>query len=364
MKKRKKANVDTNDYSEATIRAKRKFPKKNIIILTILLIVQVALISCAVLYDEQPIDKIEQYKVTVVPRRNGTLDISYDVVWHPLTSSEPLTWVDIGIPNPDATIYPFSTSDTVKETEIITTRDGGSYVRLHFKDEYFEGDIVHFGFEINQRNMLTERDGVYSYELVPGWFNEIPVESYRFSWEADGVESATEGATLIDSFYVFSGSLEPGGYRLMRFDYATEYFDDGAVTVEYEPFDSSGAYNNLNDDKVLIIISALIFVLCIGVAEVYIIDSFVSYSRGRGFISEKGHPVHTYGRTNAAYLAMHATHRSGMGHNAHRGGTGGRSCACACACACAGGGRAGCSAKARLPEGVEKRDSRPYKQNL
>ena len=352
MKKRERLNVDTNDYSEETIRAKRKLPKKNIIILSILVVVQIGLILGAILYKEQPIDKITEYNLTVVPRSNGTLDIGYDVTWEPLTSSEALTWVDIGIANPDAEIYPYSISDTVENAEIVTTRDGGSYVRLYFKEEYFKGDVVRFSFEINQRSMLAKADGEYFYELVPGWFNEIPVESYCFSWDAEKVQNAPEGATLVDGFYVFEGSLEPGGYRLMRLDYSAERFNGDVVTVEYESFDSSGAYNGL-DDQVVVIIVAILFVVCIGVAEVYLIDSFVSYSRGRGFITEKGHPVHTYGRTNAAYLAMHATHTS-SGHRGGKGGsTGGRGCACACACACAGGGRAGCSAKARLPEGVE-----------
>jgi len=78
------------------------------------------------------------------------------------------------------------------------------------------------------------------------------------------------------------------------------------------------------------------------IAEVYIVDSYVSYGRGRGFLTGHGYYVHTYGRSNPYYIRQRdkyiATHRSNSG-----GRSGG--CACACACACAGGGRAGCSQK-------------------
>lgn len=87
---------------------------------------------------------------------------------------------------------------------------------------------------------------------------------------------------------------------------------------------------------------AVAVVCCIGaallsIAEVYIVDCYVSYGRGRGFLTGHGYHVHAYGRSNPHYIRArdkyNATHS--------RSGGGGRGCACACA----GGGRAGCSQK-------------------
>ena len=75
MKKRDKKNVDVNDYSEATVKAKRKFPKKNILFLSIIVVVQIVFVLVGVLYVEKPDDSIEQYDVTITPRADGSLDI-------------------------------------------------------------------------------------------------------------------------------------------------------------------------------------------------------------------------------------------------------------------------------------------------
>ena len=362
MKKRGKNKVDKNDYSEATVKAKRKLPKRNIIILSILVVIQIALVLvsvwCIAAPDDatgqlntaaEPDDVIEQYNVTATPRAHGSLDILYDITWRAVSDSEPLSWVRIGIPNDNAELYDYSVSDNVESAKIVSRKSGESYVRLDFKDEYIDGEVVHFGFEINQRDMLVGGANGYFYELVPGWFNEIPVEHYRFSWDADASIAQPDGSRREDGCYVFEGSLTPGGYKMMRVAYSESRFSDGVSTVEYKPFDTSEAYNALESDNPLPVI-AILFAVLIIIPEVYIIDSFVSYGRGRGFITEKGHPVHTYGTTNPAYLAaMHAANTNNRTHRGGRGGSGGSGggCACACACACAGGGRAGCSAKAR-----------------
>lgn len=350
MKKRirkNKSNLDTNVYSESVIKSRRTLPKRNIIILLIIVVIQIAILTFALLYEEKPIDAIEKYDITVTPRSDGSLDIKYDVVWRAISGSEPLSWVDIGIPNSDAALYTASVSDTVESAEVVETGGGGSYVRLYFNEEYKGGETVSFAFEINQTKMLARKDGTYLFEFVPGWFNEIPVESYRILWRADDGEIAKpDGAIREGDYYVWEGSLQPGEYRLVRVEYRKERFD-GESTVKYEPFDDSGVHNDLMDKGSVFAIACCI-ILPLIVVQVYLVDSFVSYYRGRGFISEHGHPIHTYGRTNPAYTAAAALHNATYGrYHPHHGHGGGRSCACACvcACACAGGGRAGCSVK-------------------
>ena len=124
IRKKRKQNLDTNVYSESVIKAKRTLPKRNIIILSIIVVIQIAILLFAALYKEKPIDSIEQYDITVTPRSDGTLDIKYDVVWRAISESEPLTWVDIGIPNSDAALYTATVSDTVNNAEVISTVGG------------------------------------------------------------------------------------------------------------------------------------------------------------------------------------------------------------------------------------------------
>ena len=283
-----KKSLDTNDYSEATVIAKRKMPVRNIALIAIIVIAQIALVVFGVVMhntEYTPIDVIKEYNVTVRPQDDGTLNIEYDILWEALSDSEPLTWVDIGIPNLHASIVDYSLSDTVKSAKIVR-EGGGDFVRLYFKDSYEYGETVRFGFEINQREMLTVSSDEYLYELVPGWFNEIPVEKYCFRWKNYTGEEQLSGGSYdtVDGYYVFEGNLQPGEYFLMRVNYPLDTFADPDV-VSYAPFDDSGAYNELKDDGAILAITILFAVILI-IPEVYIIDSFVSYGRGRGFICE------------------------------------------------------------------------------
>ena len=142
MKKRDKEKVDKNDYSAETVKAKRKFPKKNVILLSILVVIQVAFVLVGVLYVETPDDSIVGYIVTFTPRADGSIDIAYDITWRTITDTEALTWVTVGIPNGNATLYDFSVSDTVDKAEVVAKRKGTSYVRLDFKDDYIGGEVA------------------------------------------------------------------------------------------------------------------------------------------------------------------------------------------------------------------------------
>ena len=51
-------NVNVNDYSEKTVKEKRKFPKKNVIILSALILLQIILALAAIFYRESPLDII------------------------------------------------------------------------------------------------------------------------------------------------------------------------------------------------------------------------------------------------------------------------------------------------------------------
>lgn len=325
---------DKGKFSEEYIKKHRKFPVGNTVLLAILIAAQIFLIIGMIIYKPTPKDRIDSYEITVTPLSDGTLDIEYVIVWTALDEEEPLSGVEIGMPNESYRLLSYS--DNVNSASPYSDDSGYISLRLSFKTFYVGGETVKFSFKINQPSLLCSTSDSYFYELVPCWFNSIPVEHYRFTWKApeQGKVTASNADKEHFSELVWEGSLDCGEYVPMKVEYSSDTFSD-AQTVTYVPFDSEGAYNGLNDEKVEAVFFMLLLFIVLAIFEVMIIDSYISYRRGRGFISSDGHYLHLYGRSNPNYP------RSGGKGGGFRGG----GCACACACACAGGGRAGCSQK-------------------
>ena len=322
-------------YNPEAVKKNRRFPIKNTVILVIVILLQIVLVSSGCLYQPSAQDRIDSYTVTVTPQSNGTLDIHYDIVWTALDENEPLTFVTIGMANPNYRVIKESLSGTIASYKKERNED---YValRLDFKDTYQGGESVHFSFTVNQSDVLCKWNTVYFYEYVPCWFNRIPVSHYEFNWEYSSDITSVNTET-IGTYCTWSGELDCGGYQIMKVEYTEDAFD-APHTVAYKPFEDDGAYNELKSDKNGVLVFTVFLALLGIIVELYVIDSYVSYHRGRGFMSGYGHHVHVYGRVNPHYRSAQAAHTSsGTG--------GGRGCACACACACAGGGRAGCSQK-------------------
>ena len=251
---------------------------------------------------------------------------------------EPLTWVAIGLANGTWTYYPDACSDNIAT---ITEYDDGEYVYadITFKQAVPVGEVVDFTFRINQENMLCrDASGRYFYEFVPCWFNRIDVEKYRFSWYVGGEKVYSNADSTADGRLIWEGEMPRGTYVPMQVSYSPDAFA-GVNTVNYQPFNDEGVYDEIKSDKNALVVGIVVVLLLLLLVEIFIIDSYVSYARGRGFLVGHGHYVHTYGRRNPAHM------RASRAQGARGGGFRGGGCACACACACAGGGRAGCSQK-------------------
>lgn len=332
-----KKKIRYERFSEKDILQNRRFPVRNTVLLVLCVLVQIVFLLAALCYTPEPQDVIREYAITVEPLDDGSLDMEYSFVWTALDENEALTWVEIGMPNSHFTIERTSFSSTISHAEKYVDGDYCS-ARLYFTRAYVGGETVEFSFKINQRQMLCKSaNGNYFYHLIPGWFNATPVEHYTFRWKSSDDLVDTSTATERLSYYVWEGEMPMGTYVSLHAIYDTDAFAD-ADTVEYVPFDDEGVYDQLAADKTGIVVFAVIVILGVGIFEMYIADSYVSYHRGRGFLTGYGHHVHHYGRVNPRYRSeaekrAASSHRSGGG------------CACACACACAGGGRAGCSQK-------------------
>ena len=62
-------------FTDADIRANRKFPTWATILLVIIVVVQLGLIALGIWYQPKPQDLIHQYYVAVQPLDDGSLDI-------------------------------------------------------------------------------------------------------------------------------------------------------------------------------------------------------------------------------------------------------------------------------------------------
>lgn len=342
-KARKKKKVrNAAPFSEDQIRSRRKFPIGDTVILVALAVIQVCLIVFAVIHNPKPRDVINEYEITVDPRQSGALEITYRFVWT-VMGGDDLTWVEVGMPN--ASFVPDEGSLTGAARSVRRYEDedyGYASLEVYLDRAYTAGETFEFSFSIVQPDMLcADKDGGYFYELVPCWFNSIPVEHYTFRWKDALSLTESNADSERFSYHLWQGSLDCGGYVPMRVHYNADAFR-GAETVEYREFDDSDVENSLRGEKIAIVVLMILLVIVIAVIEVYLIDALVSYDRGRGFLSGYGHRVHLYGMVNPRYRTEKKRQSSSGLHRGYRSGGG---CACACACACAGGGRAGCSQK-------------------
>ena len=153
-------------YEETYTKANRTFPVGNTVLLAVIVAIQLGLIIIGICYQPEPQDVIHQYDVTVEPLDDGSLDIAYHLVWEALDKSEELTWVEIGMANPNFSVYPESVSSNVNIYSKNTEADYVS-LRLDFNKAYLGGEVFEISFKVNQKDMLCKNEKGYFYEFVP-----------------------------------------------------------------------------------------------------------------------------------------------------------------------------------------------------
>ena len=308
------------------------------------ILLQILLIVFSAKYVAYPKDLIHEYNVTVEPQSNGSLDISYTVVWEVLENGMNLHRVEFGMPNQYYSLYEESISSNVRSFSYLEEEDeDGDLVytglRMRFFEPYHPGDVFTISFKVNQRNMLRINEKGYFYEFVPSWFNKIQVRNYEFVWRMpDGNDR------------VWTGSLDYGEYTTMSAQYDDRAFE-GCKTVRYNSYSTSGAENGLKSDEWAVRIWCWVGVFMLGYLEYFVISEFMCYRRGTGFLyscdsdccSDHGYVEYTFERSSTSFSSSSGGRSSSSDSFSDSSSIGGRSCACACACA--GGGRAGCSQK-------------------
>jgi hypothetical protein len=278
----------------------------------------------------EPLDKIIDYKITVNPNNDGTLDMTYYLKWKVLDDgAEGLSWIVVGVANSYVSNIKALTNNI---HDIYYTSDEGAQIRLDLDQTYYEGDVLELKFSFKQSRIFTLNGNKVEYAFIPGWFDEIEVERIRVYWKADNILYAD--TKTVDGWLLWEASLDYGESIECKVQYNRDAFPMLNPKEDY----SSNTMTESDIWIIVIVISAIITIFI-----VVAIVNYDPYSSSRGFSGNISWYHYHFGR-------RHGYRRSGRIIEKPKivssgSGTSGRSCACACACACAGGGRAGCSRK-------------------
>lgn len=269
----------------------------------------------------RPLDEMTEYQVHVAPRDDGSLDITYRFKWKVLNDSKegPLTWVKLGMANPQYMVGEMGGAAAgirYQPSEF----SQNSMLELNLNRPYYKGETASFWVTVHQQNMLCK--SIYDpekpfYDFTPGWFDQINVIHYEFTWEQRRNIISHNADRIEDGNLVWEGALKKGESRQMTLTCALEGFRHPKL-VEWKPYQNSVKGDSPVSGSIVLVILTVTFCAAFNAGGGFDQNS---YEGGRGY--------HRY-------------------HGIHGGGGGSCACACAgcaCACACAGGGRAGCSKK-------------------
>ncbi len=348
-----------------------------------------------------PLDEILDYEITADVRDDALVELAYHIEWKVLddTTEGDLSWVKIGIPN-----YNYEEikglSDTIKE--IGYDYDNGYFVRIDLDRHYKMGEVVVMDFSIIQDNlyrMNEPEDDLTTYEFVPGWFNDIPVDRLVIRWNAEKADRWDPTCNVEDGYLVWEyDGLEEGERRpvsitypneAFNFDETKEYIDDssysdplddltgipliifgiigsivfgafGKMVRETNGYHDSAAFGS--GGKKITRTKIVYYDTCPGCGapreegkencqycgvsmiksrEVVEEKDLKPSEKESGVFDKEGE--YRYSDSPNTYMRVHVVPISRTVRSNHS--CVHSSCACACACACAGGGRAGCSAK-------------------
>lgn len=281
----------------------------------------------------EPLDEIQEERIYIETRADGSLDIRYHIRWKVLDSSSegPLNWVKIGIPN----VYVENMealSDTIQKISYYGS--GGDYVRLDLDRDYEAGEVVEMDFSIHQHRMYREEGGRYVYEFTPGWFDEMEIRNLSIFWEQEeGVETDMRLSESEDSYVSFYKHIEEGQRVTVTVSYPMNRYRF------QDTYDTRADSRQQRTLKLILAFGGVMGPLFLVPGMVFMRNKRKwkdDYEKNRGF--------------GAAYIGNRGT----IHH------TGSRGCACACACACAGGGRAGCSRKDFYSAVLRKKEQPPF----
>ena len=213
------------------------------------------------------LDKIQEYEIKVDIRQDGTMDIRYSITWEVLSDkngSEPLTWVNVGIPNEHVDQIQALTDniDTIK----YSNSNGGDYVRIDFTKKHYQGDVFTFEFAIHQSYMyLLDQDNVVRYSFTPGWFEDIEIDNMKIEWVRTGNIIENDSNEQSSKYYIWSYANLPEGERVTA---NVKYNSDGFYVDENQQYQEKSS----GSDAFGVIIIVIIVILVVVVLVIIFVD--------------------------------------------------------------------------------------------
>jgi hypothetical protein len=280
--------------------------------------------------------EIEDYIVTMAPKENGSVEITYYQKWK--VTGGHIPWITVGMANSAFSLIREKTGKNIISIKPQNSRSW-SGVHITLDKNYQVGETFEVKFTVLQNGLFCPHNGGYRLHFIPGWYDRAVikhmavtlnffaglggvsakpkpdmVESQSLSWEKFGLRKGTKFPLSI----VFPKSLFPGKIPI-------------ASSKKVSKSRSPGP-------GVLVFFILVIFIILIVAA----IAGSRKNRYGSGGKIRTGGTAAILGRGGCVVSCACAC------------------VACACACACAGGGAAGCDRKLTfncpLCKGCEKED--------
>jgi len=291
---------------------------------TALVLLALLLIAVPYLAGDTGTYNIDDYKVELIPRSNGSVDMNYYMKWS--VTGGHIPWITVGLPNDNFTLRVHGNA----VAKIAPANESGwSGVRIDLDRDYKPGESFEVSFSITQNKLFYADEKNYKLDFTPGWYDRaftdhLTISLRSFAKVGTVVVKPAQSSIKGDVIIWEKDRLGKGE----RFEIS--------ISFPKKALKKPLPENNMKDESSMS--AGMVILIIVVVIIVILILAYLS-SEGSGY---SGGGIFVGGGSGGG-----GGRSSGGG-----GGFGGRSsgCACACvscacACACAGGGGAGCSRK-------------------
>lgn len=280
--------------------------------------------------------EIEDYTVTMAPKQNGSVEITYYQKWR--VTGGHIPWITVGMANPAFSLIHERTGKNITGIKAQNSRSW-SGVRITLDKDYRAGETFEVEFAVLQNRLFYAHTEGYRLHFIPGWYDRAVIKRMtiilNFFTRLEGV-SAKPKPDLVES-----QSLSWEKFELRKgFKYPISIvFPKSLFPGKIPIVSSKKASKSGSIIPVVIVFSLLGFFIILIIAA---IAGSRKNEYGSGGKIGTGSTIGVPGRSGCVVACACAC------------------VACACACACAGGGAAGCDRKLTfncpLCQGCEKED--------
>lgn len=238
-----------------------------------------------------PTDEIINYDIQADVNDDATVSFVYTLDWEVLESDGigPVEWLKIGIPNSHADNVRALT-DNIYRLSLL--QEDGTYMRVDFKDKYYEGETIHFSFAFDcdyMYQMNANEEGYTSYYFTPGWFNDVAIDRLVIRWNSDKLDSWSGSSLVKDGYNTWEYYMDPGDTVTLELVYKNDAFGFSADKNYSDGYDYGDYdYYESENDGLYMVIGAIasllppIFVIAV-IAKVIKGMSEAAYDKGSGF---------------------------------------------------------------------------------